>query len=116
MAFLSSAFLLSAGPTDNGPEDIKLALIQFETLSVTDRGGTHSPFIVVRVIGQSNQVQSFGLSNDAGYIGMPLPPGDYCYDAFSKTGQHLRMNRQPSERCFSVKEGEFLEVGVGFKQ
>jgi hypothetical protein len=108
--------LLFAGPTTSGPEDIKLGLIQFETMTVTDMGGTHSPFVVVRVTDQSSKVQSFGLSNDAGYLGMPLPPGNYCYDAFSKTGQHLRMNREPSERCFSVKEGEFVNVGVGYRQ
>jgi hypothetical protein len=116
IAFLSSALLLSAEPTADGPGDIKLGLVQFETLTVTDNGGSHSSFIVVRVTDQSNKVQSFGLSNDAGQLGMPLPPGEYCYDAFSKTGQHLRMNRQPSERCFSVKEGQFEEVGVGFRQ
>jgi hypothetical protein len=116
IVFLSNALLLSAGQVADGPDDIKLGLVQFETLSVTDKGGTHSPFIAVRVLNQNNKVQSFGLSNEAGFLGMPLPPGDYCFDAFSKGGHALRMNRQPSDRCFSVKEGQFIEVGVGFRE
>ena|GEM_PF-4632210 len=70
--------------------------------------------IVVSVSNKSHEIHSFGISNEAGVLGMPLPPGDYCYDAFSQTGHHLRINRTPSERCFSIKENQTEEVGVGF--
>jgi hypothetical protein len=116
IAFLSGSLLFATEPSASDSKDIPLGLVQFETLATTDNGGTHSPYIVVRVTSQANKVQSFGISNEAGTLVAPLPPGEYCYDAFSKTGHHLRMNRPPSERCFSVKEGQVVEVGVGFRQ
>ena len=70
---------------------------------------------MVRVTNQSEKVQSFGLSNEVGVLGMPLPPGKYCYDAFSQTGHRLKMNRPAPEKCFDVREGKVVEVGVGFK-
>jgi hypothetical protein len=89
--------------------------VQFETLRVSEAGGKHLPFVVVRVTKKTNDVQSFGISNEAGVLGMPLPPGEYCYDAFSRTGNSLQMNRLPSERCFALKAGQTEEVGVGVK-
>jgi hypothetical protein len=71
--------------------------------------------VVVRAIHKTDKIESFGLSNEAGVLGMPLPPGEYCYDAFSKTGHHLDMNRPESERCFNVEENQVTEVGVGLK-
>jgi hypothetical protein len=90
--------------------------VQFETLGVSEAGGKHLPFVVVRVTNKANNMQSFGISNEAGVLGMPLPPGQYCYDAFSRTGNSFQMNRPPSERCFAVKTGQTEEVGVGVKQ
>lgn len=115
IVFLSSAMLFAArsGPTE--PSDLALGLAQFETVTVTQKGGEHSPYVVVRVTRRGDKIQSFGLSNEAGVLGMPLPPGQYCYDAFSRTGHRLEMNRPESERCFAVTEGHVTEVGVGFK-
>jgi hypothetical protein len=115
IAFLSSAYLFAAGRSASDFSDITLGLAQFETVTVTTSGGKHAPYTVVRVISETNKMQSFGLSNEAGVLGMPLPPGKYCYDAFSRTGHHLEMNRPQPERCFDVKKGEVVEVGVGFK-
>jgi hypothetical protein len=115
IAFLSSACLFAPGRSASDLSDIALGLAQFETLTVTENVGKHSPYIVVRVTNQRDKVQSFGLSNEAGVLGMPLPPGKYCYEAFSQSGHHLKMNRPEPERCFEVKKGEVVEVGVGFK-
>lgn len=68
--------------------------------------------IVVRVT-DSKTVQSFGITNEAGVLAMPLPAGRYCWDAFSKTGKALRMNRPPQDRCFQVRRNEIREVGIG---
>jgi hypothetical protein len=73
------------------------------------------PFVVVRVTNKANDVRSFGISNEAGVLGMPLPPGQYCYDAFSRSGKSFQMNRPPAERCFAVQAGQTEEVGVAVK-
>lgn len=115
IASLSSVFLLAgqSKPFERG--DLSLGFAQFETLTVTGSGGKHTPFIVVRASNKAGKIQSFGLSNEAGVLGMPLPPGEYCYDAFSQAGHHLEMNRPESERCFEVKQDQVTEVGVGLK-
>jgi hypothetical protein len=111
IAFLSSSLLFATAPPALDSKDISLGLVQFETY---DEAG-HSPYMVVRVIRQTDRVQSFGISNEAGVLDMPLPPGKYCYDAFSQAGRHLYMRRPPLERCFSVKKDQVVEVGVEFK-
>jgi hypothetical protein len=113
-AFLSSALCFSAL---SGPErpDIQLGFVQFETLRVSEAGGKHLPFVVVRVTSKANDVQSFGISNEASVLGMPLPPGRYCYDAFTRSGNSFQMNRPPTERCFAVQAGQTEGVGVGVK-
>ena len=97
IAFLSSCVLFTSGQSASDFSDIALGFAQFETVIVTADGGKHSPFVVVRVTNQSDMVRSFGLSNEAGVLGMPLPPGNYCYEAFSRTGRHLDMNRPGPE-------------------
>lgn len=115
IAFLSSACLVAAGRSVSESSDIALGLAQLETITIAGGGGTHAPYIVVRVTNQGDKVQSFGLSNDAGVVEMPLPPGKYCYEAFSRTGHRLQMKRPPPERCFDIKAEQFLEIGVEFK-
>lgn len=65
--------------------------------------------------GQRNNIQSFGLSNEGGIIVMPLPPGRYCYDAFTDKGKSLEMVHNPSERCFSLKKDSVETIGVEFR-
>ena len=113
---LSSALWLFGAKS--GPErpDIQLGFVQFETLRVSEAGGKHLPFVVTRVTNKANNVENFGISNEAGVLGMPLPPGQYCYDAFSRNGNSFKMNRPPSERCFAVQADQTEEVGVGVRQ
>jgi hypothetical protein len=115
IAFLGSVTLFAAAWNTSTASDIPLGLVQFETVTVAANGGTHLPYIVVRVTNQTNRIESFGLSNEAGVLEMPVPPGRYCYEAFSQAGHHLVMNRPKAERCFSVKKEQTVEVGVGLK-
>jgi hypothetical protein len=112
IASLSSLLFLAIGQGRGDSKDIALGLASFETF---DEVG-HSPFMVVRVVSQTSPIQSFGLSNEAGVLGMPLPPGNYCYDAFSKAGHAFQMNRPQPERCFSVRKDQVVEVGVKVRQ
>jgi hypothetical protein len=116
IAFLSSALCFFGVSSGLERPDIQLGFVQFETLRVSESGGKHLPFVVVRVTNKANDVQSFGISNEAGVLGMPLPPGQYCYDAFSRNGSSFQMNRSPSDRCFTVRADQTEEVGVGVKQ
>ena len=118
IGFLSSGAILAADKT-NPPAhqgDIRLGFVHFETIAVSDSEGLHKPDIVVRVASRTTKMQSFGISNEAGVLILPLPPGGYCYEAFSATGRRLKMKRPPVERCFDVGTGKDIEVGVEFKQ
>jgi hypothetical protein len=117
IAFLSSNLTLGVAQTrvTGKPEgDISLGLANFQTVSVGPNGSHMSPYVIVRVESRSTNLQSFGLSNEAGVVGMPLPPGEYCYAAFSKEGRYLKMKRPRSERCFGVAKDQVVEVGVEF--
>jgi hypothetical protein len=67
--------------------------------------------IVIRIT-DSKKIQSFGVTNEVGILVMPLPPGRYCFDAFSQNGKPLQLVQQPSDRCFSMKKASTTEVGV----
>ncbi len=118
IAFLCSSVTLLASQKGAEPtRDLALGMVQFETVVVADGGGGHHRSgVVVQTTERKNKTQSFGISNEAGVVVMPLPQGEYCYDAFSRSGQHLELERPASERCFSVKKGQNVEVGVGFRQ
>ena len=97
--------------------DILLGFVHIETIAVGDSGeGHHKSRIVVKITNRAKTVESFGISNEAGVLIEPLPPGQYCYEAFSDAGRHLKMNRPAVERCFEVQAGKDVEVGVGFRE
>ncbi len=116
IVFLSSSWVLpTTGTSAPRSEDITLGFAHFETIAVSDTGeGHHKPGVVVQMTSQADKIRSFGLSNEAGVLIEPLPPGRYCYDAFNDAGHHLQMKRPASERCFDVRAGEDAEVGVEF--
>ena len=118
-ALFTSGSILPAPRTASShlQADISLGFVNIETIAIGDSGeGHHQSGIVVRLTSRANRVESFGISNEAGVLIAPLPPGRYCYEAFSDAGRHLKMNRPAVERCFEVQAGEDVEVGVGFKE
>jgi hypothetical protein len=117
IAFLSSAVLLAAiEPATAQSKALSLGLVNAQTVVVTNSGDSQMKGgIVVRFTSTTNQVQSFGISNEAGILVSPLPAGRYCYDAFSSSGARLQMKRQAAQRCFVLKRGEDLTIGVEFR-
>ena len=113
---LSSVILALLQPqATSTAKDLELGTVFMVSTSGPDRGpGEIITDIVVRVT-DSKSVQSFGITNEAGVLAMPLPPGRYCWDAFSKTGKALRTNRPPQNRCFQVSASEIREVAVGLE-
>jgi hypothetical protein len=88
-------------------------LANIEVVAVGSSDDSHIlPHVVVRIAGRKNKVQSYGLSNESGIIVMPLPPGSYCYDAFSEAGVVLNLRRKASERCFSIEKDSYETIGV----
>jgi len=99
--------------TSVGTNDLQLGTAFMSSVSgPVDGPGEIITGVVVRV-SDSKDVQSFGITNDAGVLEMPLPPGRYCWDAFSGKGQSLRMNRQASDRCFTIRPNRLTEVTIG---
>jgi hypothetical protein len=119
IAFLSTGTILATQQTASNAlqEDVVIVFAHLETIAIGVSGeGHHKPDIVVRMTNRSNKIDSFGVSNEAGVLIAPLPPGRYCYEAFDATGHHLKMKRPAAERCFEVEGGKDVEVGVEFMQ
>ena len=116
IVLLSSAGLLP-GQRAGGhrPIELALGLVNIQTVAVGSSGESHmSGGIVVRLTRRDAGIRSFALSNEAGIAVVPLPAGNYCYDAFSQAGKELNLVRKPIERCFTVVKDGVVEVGVEF--
>jgi hypothetical protein len=108
--------IFSSERNNSVQKDIEFGLANIEVVAIDgNEKSTLTPGIVVRIKGQQNRIQSFGMSNEGGIIVMPLPPGRYCYDAFTDKGKALRMVRAPSDRCFSLKKDSVETIGVEFQ-
>lgn len=71
------------------------------------------PSVIVRVISQPDNRESFVLSSGAGTgkgIGMvPFRPGNYCFDVYDRNAQALKLDSEhPS--CFTIHKNETIEV------
>lgn len=72
---------------------------------------TMQPGIVVRFTPKHRSGETFTLSNRDGVALVPLRPGVYCFDAFDRKGNALRL--EPTQAtCFPIVKGETTEVGV----
>lgn len=97
------------------PKNIDLGQANIEVVSIdTNNKRAMAPGIVIRIVGKKNNVESFGLSNEGGMILMPLPPGDYCYEAFTYEGKGLPLVRKGSRRCFSIEKDLEKTIGIEF--
>jgi hypothetical protein len=114
IVLVSSVILAVPQPQAVVAKDLDLGTVfMVSSTGAPDRGRAEIISDVVVRVTDSKSVQSFGITNETGVLAMPLPPGRYCWDAFSKTGKALRMNRPPEDRCFQVRRNEIREVGIG---
>lgn len=91
--------------------DLELGLVQFSSATVFDGKTSHTvPGIVLVVKGKNNGVQSFGITNEAGVLAMPLPPGDYSLAAYTEKGKYVKIERP--ELIFHVSKNQLTEVGI----
>ncbi len=112
VALLLSGDARSSTATPTPRTALPLGLVNALVVFAGEGGRSHAVGIVVRVIGQSGTVQSFGISNEAGVVVMPLPPGRYCHDAFSMSGTPLESAQEDAARCFEVKRDTVVTIGV----
>lgn len=115
IAFLTSLAVPVAGDARAGTKDVDITIVNVQTAAVSFAGEYRmSPHVVVRVINGKDGIRSFGLSSEAGILLLPLPPGRYCYDAFSPRGRALRMVRPSAERCFTATRDGETTIGVSY--
>jgi len=112
---ISTMALVAYSHGEQGNSGLTFGWLNIQTVVVSADGDSHmSPGIIVRISSQDNNVQSFGFSNEAGVLIMPLPPGNYCYDAYSQNGATLQLRRQGDSRCFVMKKDGVTEVGIEY--
>ena len=94
-------------------DETRFGFASIEVLAIDDSGSwIHLRNIVIRISDKKHSVRSYGLSNEMGLVVMPLPPGKYCYDAFSSTGEVLQTRRKGSEKCFSILKSKAEAVNI----
>lgn len=109
------AAALGAASARSDAKDVNLAIVNVQTVVLLPSGEYRmSPYIVVKVTDEKARIQSFGLSGEIGILLLPLPPGRYCYDAFSRSGRALKMVRPRAERCFMATQEPETTIGVGY--
>lgn len=113
---LSVSSALALDKDRPAPESIRLGYANLAVVSIdVAEKRVMAPGVVVRVRGQKSSVESYGVSNEGGMILMPLPPGQYCYDAFTYDGNSLELLRKGSGRCFSIERNSEETIGVEFR-
>lgn len=115
--YLSSIALLSAVICLAQSKPVSLGSVSLQTVAVSKDGSSRmAGGIIVRFFSKKRRAESFVLSSDAGIQVVPLRPGRYCYEGFSAKGEPLELIRPSKERCFTVRPGQLVEVGVEFKR
>jgi hypothetical protein len=109
-----NAAIHSGMASDSKNLDFGMANIEAVAVDINGKS-TIAPDIIIRITAKGTRVESYGMSDEGGMILMPLPPGRYCYEAYSERGRPLKMIRKPSDRCFTLKKNSELTIGVEFE-
>lgn len=109
-----AAWLLVLSSAGVGKPALSLGFASIQTVKAASRpGGQHSmyPGVIVRVASEHGSNESFILSNEVGVAKMPLRPGSYCFDVYTRKGEPLPLDpEQPA--CFTIAAGKTTDVGV----
>lgn len=117
MRFLSSIILWcltlpSVCTGQNAGAILKLGFVHIQTSREAESyrsGGDMAPDLILRLSGGGREI--FAFSGEYGSVVVPLRPGKYCMQLFSKSGRPIRLS--PNEKsCFRVGADEYLEVGA----
>lgn len=117
MRFLNSLIIwcaVLAGVCDgqNAGERLSLGFAHIQTSREANNsrsGCDMAPDLVLRLSGGGSEI--FAFSGRYGSVVVPLRPGKYCVQLFSKNGRPLKLS--PKEKsCFRVGIDEHLEIGA----
>jgi hypothetical protein len=117
MRFLSNIILCCLTLVDvcsgqNASTNLRFGFVHIQTSRESDRsrsGSDMAPDLVLRLLGEGREI--FAFSGKYGSVVVPLRPGKYCMQLFSKNGRPIKLS--PNEkRCFRAVVDEYLEVGV----
>ena len=112
-----AAILAGSAISAAQPARISIGFVALQTVAVAaDGSGKMSGGVIVRFVNSKTRGESLVLTGTEGFELAPLRPGNYCYDAFSQKGAPLTLKRPTTERCFSVRADETVEVGVEFRK
>ena len=110
LAFLLA--MVSSYSAQNSGSTLELAIVHIQTgrEAAGDRiGGDMAPDLVVRILGKGRE--NFAFSGAYGSVVVPLRPGKYCMQLYTKDGRNLKLSSNEMN-CFSVSAGQYLEVGA----
>lgn len=110
LAFLLAMASSYSAQISESTLDLAFVHIQTSREAASDRvGGDMAPDLVVRISGKGRE--SFAFSGAYGSVVVPLRPGKYCMQLFTKDGRNVKLSSN-ERNCFSVSAGHYLEVGV----
>lgn len=111
----SNASLFCVEEQETTQRSIEFGIADIQVGAVLDDGkSTITPNIIVKITGQNNHVLSYGMTDVAGTIAMPLPPGRYCYELYSENGEAIQTRRKDKRRCFDIEKDAIEMVGIDF--
>jgi hypothetical protein len=95
-------------------ERLSVGTVISETVRASvKRGGVqkHVPGVIIKFESQTQRYNSFAMSNTEAFSMAVLPPDRYYVAAFDQNRYPLALDKEQA-RCFVLKEGETIEVGV----
>ena len=96
------------------PERLVVGTVTSETVRASaEKGGVqeHVPGIIIKFGSQTRRYSAFAMSNAEGIAVAVLAPDRYCVEAFDENRYRVVLDSEQA-RCFALKEGDTLEVGV----
>jgi hypothetical protein len=98
----------------NLPEPLELGFADCHTLRAAKEEGQNQErvySVVLRMVSKDGKRETFAISNNVGYVSVPLRPGNYCVEAYDRKGLPLELDSDQA-RCFEIKAKDSLYLGV----
>lgn len=96
------------------PKPLELAFADCHTLRAAKEEGQiqeRVQSLILRIVSKDGKRETFAISNYAGYVSVPLRPGNYCVEAYDQKGLPLELDSEQA-RCFEIKAKDRLYLGV----
>ena len=104
--------IASSSNGQNAKPELDLAFVHIQTVraAASNRSGADmAPNLVVRLFGKGREI--FAYSGEDGSVVVPLRPGKYCMELFTKDLRRLTLS-SIERRCFDLSAEHYLEVAA----